>query len=63
MKSQVQLHMGAVQLLLETCRRKGIYLTGGIKRAIFWYAQMQCFMAFSNTGLQARPKLVIIVWI
>ncbi|CAJ2507203.1 Uu.00g083890.m01.CDS01 [Anthostomella pinea] len=34
--SQVQLHMGAVQRLLEICRSKGVYLTGGIKRAIFW---------------------------
>ncbi|KAH8194877.1 hypothetical protein TruAng_010957 [Truncatella angustata] len=34
--SQVQLHMGAVQLLLNICLKKGICLTGGIKRAIFW---------------------------
>ncbi|KAK9416635.1 putative Transcription factor domain-containing protein [Seiridium unicorne] len=36
MKSHVQLHMDAVQQLLNTCRAEGIYLTGGIKRAIFW---------------------------
>lgn len=36
MTSQVQLHMGAVQLLLETCQKEGIFLTSGIKRAIFW---------------------------
>ncbi|KAL4883798.1 hypothetical protein BJY04DRAFT_24647 [Aspergillus karnatakaensis] len=36
MVPQVQLHMGAVQQLLEICRRDGIYLTSGIKRAIFW---------------------------
>ncbi|RDW60540.1 hypothetical protein BP6252_11923 [Coleophoma cylindrospora] len=36
MRSQVQLHMGAVQLLLKTCQTEGVYLTGGIKRAIFW---------------------------
>jgi hypothetical protein len=36
MTSQVQLHMEAVQQLLEICQREGIYLTGGIKRAIFW---------------------------
>ncbi|TVY24400.1 hypothetical protein LHYA1_G006765 [Lachnellula hyalina] len=36
MTSQVQLHMGAVKMLLDMCRTKGIYLTGGIKRAIFW---------------------------
>ncbi|KAI0458449.1 hypothetical protein F5B21DRAFT_459705 [Xylaria acuta] len=36
MTSQVQLHVGAVRLLLQICRTKGVYLTGGIKRAIFW---------------------------
>jgi hypothetical protein len=36
MTRQVQLHMGAVQQLLDICRTKGVYLTGGIKRAIFW---------------------------
>lgn len=36
MRSQVQLHMGAVQGLLKMCRADGIYLTPGIKRAIFW---------------------------
>ncbi|KAI1068117.1 hypothetical protein LB507_004335 [Fusarium sp. FIESC RH6] len=33
--SQVQLHMGAVQLLLTACQKSGIRLTEGIKRAIF----------------------------
>ena len=36
MTSQVQLHMGAVQLLLQLCQTQGVHLTGGIKRAIFW---------------------------
>ncbi|KAL6918674.1 hypothetical protein FSST1_002700 [Fusarium sambucinum] len=34
--SQVNLHMGAVQLLLTTCQNSGTRLTEGIKRAIFW---------------------------
>ncbi|CAG7561207.1 unnamed protein product [Fusarium equiseti] len=34
--SQVQLHMGAVQLLLKACQKSGTRLTEGIKRAIFW---------------------------
>ncbi|KIA75422.1 hypothetical protein HK57_00098 [Aspergillus ustus] len=34
--SQVELHMGAVKRLLEICQTKGVYLTPGIKRAIFW---------------------------
>ncbi|UZP32279.1 hypothetical protein NXS19_000095 [Fusarium pseudograminearum] len=34
--SQVDLHMGAVQLLLTTCQTSGTRLTEGIKRAIFW---------------------------
>jgi hypothetical protein len=36
MTSQVQLHMKAVQQLLKISQAEGIYLTGGIKRAIFW---------------------------
>lgn len=36
MTRQVQMHMNAVQLLLEMCRTKSVYLTSGIKRAIFW---------------------------
>ncbi|KAL6792083.1 hypothetical protein J3E68DRAFT_61904 [Trichoderma sp. SZMC 28012] len=36
MTSQVQLHMSAVRQLLDLSRSDGIYLTGGIKRAIFW---------------------------
>lgn len=32
----VQLHMGAIQQLLDMCRRKGIHLGDAIKRAIFW---------------------------
>lgn len=36
MRWQVQLHMGAIQQLLELGQRKTIYLTDGIKRAIFW---------------------------
>ncbi|KAL7904694.1 hypothetical protein GGI35DRAFT_192332 [Trichoderma velutinum] len=36
MTSQVQLHMSAVRQLLDIARSEGVYLTGGIKRAIFW---------------------------
>lgn len=36
MKSQAQLHLGAVQRLLEISQTKPVDLTGGIKRAIFW---------------------------
>ncbi|KAH8159333.1 hypothetical protein CIB48_g8922 [Xylaria polymorpha] len=36
MTSQVQLHMGAVRLLLQVCQTQGVFLTSGIKRAIFW---------------------------
>ncbi|KAL7931191.1 hypothetical protein V8C35DRAFT_310628 [Trichoderma chlorosporum] len=36
MTSQVQLHMAAVKQLLEISRTQGVYLTIGIKRAIFW---------------------------
>ncbi|KAL4901095.1 hypothetical protein BDW74DRAFT_187935 [Aspergillus multicolor] len=36
LKSQVELHMSAVQQLLKICQKKSIYLTAGIKRAIFW---------------------------
>lgn len=36
MPHQVQLHMGAIQQILDVCQRKGVYLSDGIKRAIFW---------------------------
>ncbi|EHK18274.1 uncharacterized protein TRIVIDRAFT_47366, partial [Trichoderma virens Gv29-8] len=36
MTSQVQLHMAAVRQLLEISRSQCVYLTVGIKRAIFW---------------------------
>lgn len=36
MPTQVQLHMNAVQQLLNLCQTQGVYLTDGIKRAIFW---------------------------
>ncbi|EXJ91322.1 hypothetical protein A1O1_04434 [Capronia coronata CBS 617.96] len=36
MPHQVQLHMSAIQQLLDVCRTKGVYLSDGIKRAIFW---------------------------
>ncbi|KAF2476210.1 putative N-ethylmaleimide reductase [Lindgomyces ingoldianus] len=36
MPRQVQLHMGAIQRLLDICRRNGVYLSDSIKRAIFW---------------------------
>ncbi|TXC04536.1 hypothetical protein FocTR4_00000173, partial [Fusarium oxysporum f. sp. cubense] len=34
--SQVQLHMGAIQYLLNACQPVVVNLTQGIKRAIFW---------------------------
>lgn len=36
MANQVQLHMGAIKWLLDTCSKNGIILSDGIKRAIFW---------------------------
>lgn len=36
MRWQVQLHMGAIRQLLELVPSKTVYLTDGIKRAIFW---------------------------
>ncbi|KAF2790979.1 hypothetical protein K505DRAFT_377130 [Melanomma pulvis-pyrius CBS 109.77] len=48
MTSQVQLHMGAVQRLLEICQTEGVYLTGGIKRAIFWQDLNSSILAGSS---------------
>lgn len=36
MRWQVQLHMGAIRRLLDMGQSRTIYLTDGIKRAIFW---------------------------
>ncbi|KAB5540218.1 hypothetical protein GE09DRAFT_252324 [Coniochaeta sp. 2T2.1] len=48
MTSQVELHMGAVKRLLETCRTAGVHLTGGIKRAIFWQDLNSCILSGSR---------------
>ncbi|OBT48749.1 hypothetical protein VE00_00825 [Pseudogymnoascus sp. WSF 3629] len=47
-KIQVQIHMNAVQQLLEICRAKGVYLTSGIKRAIFWQDLNSSILAGSS---------------
>ncbi|KAL2108300.1 hypothetical protein VUR80DRAFT_3982 [Thermomyces stellatus] len=36
MTSQVQLHMRAVRQLLAICKARGVHVTAGIKRAVFW---------------------------
>jgi len=36
MRWQVQLHMDAIRRLLDISQSRTIYLTDGIKRAIFW---------------------------
>ncbi|KAF5254489.1 hypothetical protein FANTH_747 [Fusarium anthophilum] len=38
--SQVQLHMGAIQYLLNACEPVVVNLTEGIKRAIFWFVNL-----------------------
>ncbi|KAL6898345.1 hypothetical protein GGI43DRAFT_423809 [Trichoderma evansii] len=48
MRWQVQLHMGAIQQLLELGQTKTIYLTDGIKRAIFWQDLNSSVMTGSN---------------
>ncbi|CVK84384.1 uncharacterized protein FPRN_01935 [Fusarium proliferatum] len=46
--SQVQLHMGAIQYLLNACEPVVVNLTQGIKRAIFWYVHLQNPKVFSH---------------
>lgn len=59
MPRQVQLHMGAIQQLLNVCQTKSVYLSDGIKRAIFWQAAMQHFLtAHSYIGQQARLEFL-----
>ena len=36
MRWRVQLHMGAIRRLLDMSQSRPIYMTDGIKRAIFW---------------------------
>ncbi|KAJ5748800.1 N-ethylmaleimide reductase [Penicillium nucicola] len=45
---QVQLHMGAIQQILDICGRKGVFLSDGIKRAIFWSDLNASVMTGSN---------------
>ncbi|CAG8896685.1 unnamed protein product [Penicillium egyptiacum] len=48
MSRQVQLHMGAIQQILDVCQRKGVYLSDDIKRAIFWSDLNGSVMTGSN---------------
>jgi len=53
MPHQVQLHMGAIHRVLEICQTKGVYLSDGIKRAIFWLVEL---LSFEHLSLQ-RPQV------
>jgi hypothetical protein len=59
MPRQVQLHMGAIQQILDICQRKSVYLSDGIKRAIFWQVTMRLpFACYSDNLHQVRPELL-----
>lgn len=55
--SQVQLHMGAIQYLLNACEPVVVTLTQGIKRAIFWSVNVQN-SSHSLTLRQAGLELI-----
>ncbi|KAK2684028.1 Fungal transcription factor [Fusarium oxysporum f. sp. vasinfectum] len=55
--SQVQLHMGAIQYLLNACETVVVTLTQGIKRAIFWSVNVQN-SSHSLTLRQAGLELI-----
>ncbi|KAL4739045.1 hypothetical protein BDV11DRAFT_205445 [Aspergillus similis] len=61
--SQVELHMGAVQQLLKICQRKSVYLTAGIKRAIFWSAYLLTISSLPrqdlNSSLLAGSRRIV----
>ncbi|KAK2029181.1 hypothetical protein LX32DRAFT_617604 [Colletotrichum zoysiae] len=48
MRWQVQLHMGAIRQLLDMSQSRTIYLTDGIKRAIFWQDLNSSIMSGSD---------------
>lgn len=48
MQFQVQIHMRAIKQVLDMCQTEGIYLTSGIKRAIFWQDLNSSFMTGST---------------
>lgn len=45
----VQVHMKAIRQLLSICQIQGVYLTDGIKRAIFWLATIHRIWEFILT--------------
>ncbi|PCH00714.1 Hypothetical protein PENO1_046560 [Penicillium occitanis (nom. inval.)] len=61
MPRSVQLHMGAIQQLLDVCQRKGIYLGDAIKRAIFWQ-DLNCSVMTGSTRIVDHTTFSELKW-
>ncbi|KAL4796660.1 hypothetical protein BDV19DRAFT_79417 [Aspergillus venezuelensis] len=62
LKNQVELHMGAVQQLLNICRERSVYLTPGIKRAIFWQ-DLNASILSGSTRIVTHTTFSELLWI
>ncbi|KAK2799870.1 hypothetical protein FQN51_006471 [Onygenales sp. PD_10] len=60
-KSQVQLHMKAISQLLDICRSEGIYLTDGIKRAVFWQ-DLNCSIMTGSSRIVDHTTFAELHW-
>ncbi|RAO72778.1 uncharacterized protein BHQ10_008790 [Talaromyces amestolkiae] len=61
MPRSVQLHLGAIQQLLDVCQRKGIYLGDAIKRAIFWQ-DLNCSVMTGSTRIVDHTTFSELKW-
>ncbi|QGA21253.1 hypothetical protein EYB26_008963 [Talaromyces marneffei] len=61
MPRSVQLHMGAIQQLLDVCQRKGIHLGEAIKRAIFWQ-DLNCSVMTGSTRIVDHTTFSELKW-
>ncbi|KAL3447739.1 hypothetical protein BJX65DRAFT_90607 [Aspergillus insuetus] len=59
--SQVEMHMGALHRLLKVCQARGVYLTPGIKRAIFWQDLNSSILA-GSTRIVDHTAFAELLW-
>ncbi|KAL4968088.1 uncharacterized protein BDV14DRAFT_168252 [Aspergillus stella-maris] len=62
LKDQVELHMGAVNQLLNICRERSVYLTPGIKRAIFWQ-DLNASILSGSTRIVTHTTFSELLWV
>ncbi|KAH7303282.1 hypothetical protein B0I35DRAFT_446895 [Stachybotrys elegans] len=60
-REKVEIHMNGVKHLLDSCSARGIYLTDGIKRAVFWQ-DLNSSMLTGSTRLFSHTTMMEMRW-